>query len=71
MCLVSITMHCVQQFTIDHKIFVEGFLAWNNTKYEWDKHTLIAHFQQDLKIEFEQVNDVWRICAMDTILSGQ
>lgn len=68
---VSITMHCVQQFTIDHKIFVEGFLAWNNTKYERDKHTLIAHFQQDLKIEFEQVNDVWRICAMDTILSGQ
>ena len=68
---VSITTQCIQQFHIDHKIFVEGFLSWNNTKYEWDNQTLLAHFQQDLKIEFEQVNDFWRICAMNTILSGK
>ena len=68
---VSITTQCIQQFHIDHKIFVEGFLSWNNTKYEWDNQTLLAHFQQDLKIEFEQVNDFWRICAMNTILSAR
>ncbi|ERH30366.1 hypothetical protein ACUXZ5_03450 [Alloscardovia omnicolens] len=27
--------------------------------------------QQELKIEFEQVNDFWRICAMNTILSAR
>lgn len=68
---VSITTQCIQQFHIDHKIFVEGFLSWNNTQYEWDNQTLLAHFQQDLKIEFEQVNNFWRICAMNTILSGK
>ena len=33
---VSITTQCIQQFHIDHKIFVEGFLSWNNTQYEWN-----------------------------------
>lgn len=66
---VSITMQCIQQFQVDHKIFVEGFLSWNNTKYEWNNQTLLAHFQQDLEIEFEQVNDLWCICSMNTVLS--
>ncbi len=61
---ISITTQCIQQFHIDHKIFAEGFLLWNNTKYEWNNRTLTAHFQQDLRIEFEQVNDFWRICSM-------
>ena len=68
---VSMTMQCIQQFHIDHKIFVEGFLSWNNTKYEWNNQTLLAHFRQDLKIEFEQVNDFLRICSMNTVLSGK
>lgn len=54
---VSITTQCIQQFHIDQKIFVEGFLSWNNTQYEWNNQTLLAHFQQDLKIDFEQVNN--------------
>ncbi len=65
---VSITTQCIQHFHIDHKIFVEGFLSWNDTKYEWNGQTLIAHFQQDLKIEFEQIKDFLRICSMNTIL---
>ena len=52
-------------------IFVEGFLSWNNTKYEWNNQTILAHFQQDLKIDFEQVNDFLRICSMNTVLSGK
>lgn len=31
--------------------------------------TLLVHFQQDLKIEFEQVNNFLRICSMNTVLS--
>lgn len=68
---ISITMQCIQRFHIDHKIFAEGFLLWNHTKYEWNDQTLLAHFQQDLKIEFEQADGVWRICSMNTILSGK
>ncbi len=66
---ISITAQCIQQFHVDQKIFVEGFLLWNNTKYEWNDQTLIAHFQQDLKIEFEQIDDILRICSMNTVLS--
>lgn len=65
----SITTQCVQQFHIDHKIFVEGFLAWNHTGYEWKDQAIIAHFPQDLKIEFEQVDGFWRIlriCSMNS-----
>ncbi len=61
---IYITTQCIQQFHIDHKIYVEGFLLWNNTKYELNDHIITAHFQQDLKIEFEQVNGFWRICSM-------
>ncbi len=68
---ISITTQCIQQFHIDHKIFAEGFLLWNNTTYDWNNQTLIAHFRQDLKIEFEQVNDFWRICSMNTVMSGK
>lgn len=60
---LSITTQCIQKFHIDHKIFVESFLLWDNTKYDWSVDTLTAHFEQDLMIPFEQVNDFWRICS--------
>lgn len=65
---VSITTQCIQQFHIDHKIFVEEFLSWNQTEYEWNHQTLTAHFQQDLKIEFEQAGEFMRICSIKTVL---
>jgi len=61
---ISLTTQGIQHFHVDHKIFVEGFLLWNGTTYEWHHQTLIAHFQQDLKIKFEQIKDFWRICSM-------
>ncbi len=61
---IFITTQCIQQFDIDHKTFVEGFLLWNNTKYEWHNNTIIAHFPQELKIEFEQNNDSLRISSI-------
>ncbi len=61
---ISLTTQCIQSFSIDHKIFVESFLLWNHTEYDWDGHVLTAHFPQDLKIEFERVNDFMRICSM-------
>ncbi len=60
----SLTMQCIQQFHIDHKIFIESLLLWNGTKYEWDKNKIIGHFQQDLYIEFEQGDEFHRISSM-------
>ena len=69
---LSITTQCIQQFDVDHKAFIEGFLTWNNTDYEWNGQTLLAHFPQELKIAFEQTEDgSLRICSMDTDSLGK
>lgn len=62
----NLTMQCVQQFPIDHKIFVESLLQWNRTKYDWEGDVLEAHFQQDLYVTFEQSGEYYRITAMNT-----
>lgn len=63
---INLTMQCIHQFTIDHKIFVEALLEWNKTSYTWKKDGLIAHFNQDLYISFEKVNDLYRITQINT-----
>lgn len=62
----SLTMQCIQQFHVDHKIFAESLLLWNGTKYEWNGNTITAHFQKDLYIEFEQAEKFLRISSMKT-----
>lgn len=63
---LSVTMQCTQQFLLDHKAFIEGFLTWNNTPYDWDGQMLVAHFPQEIKIAFEQAGNSLRICSMET-----
>lgn len=62
----QITMQCVQQYPVDHKIFTESLLQWNNTKYNWDGDTLIACFPQKLYITFELKGENYRITSMKT-----
>lgn len=64
---VDITMQCIQSYNVDHKIFLESFLLWNGTKYEWDNNKLTAHFDQNLIIEFEQADKFMRICNIKTL----
>lgn len=64
---VSTAMECIQTFHVDHNIFIQSFLYQNNTPYEWDNQTIIAHFKQDLRIEFEQVDEFLRISHMKSI----
>lgn len=66
---VSLTMQCIQQFHVDQKIFVESLLLWNGTSYDWEQNKIIAHFPQDLSIEFEQADQFLRIRSMKTIVS--
>ena len=62
----QITMECVKQYPVDHKIFVESLLQWNKTPYKWTGDTLIARFPQELFIGFDQKGDKYRIISMKT-----
>ena len=60
---VDITIKCIQQFSLNHKIFVESFLEWNETKYKMQGDTIIADFEKDgkLMIELEKIENNFRI----------
>ena len=60
---VNITIKCIQQFSLNHKIFVESFLEWNKTKYKMQGDTIIADFEKDgkLMIELEKIENNFRI----------
>ena len=60
---VDIVVRCIQQFPLNHKLFVESFLEWNKTKYKWKENTLIADFEnsQKLEIDFEEKSELARI----------
>ena len=59
----DITIKCIQQFSLNHKIFVENFLEWNKTKYKLQGDTIIADFEKDgkLMIELEKIENNFRI----------
>ncbi|MDO5561105.1 MAG: hypothetical protein Q4F95_16125 [Oscillospiraceae bacterium] len=63
----SVSMQCLQQFPVDHKIFIQSFLKLNSTGFEWDNNVLTAHFEKDLKMEFEKVDGILRISSMKTV----
>lgn len=64
---VSVVTQCIEQFNIDHWIFAESFLLWNRTAYDADGDALTAHFDQDLRIEFQRVNDDLRIASIASL----
>ena len=66
-CFISTVSQCIQQFDVDHRLLVEGFLRWNQTPYEWHGSRITAHFTQDLIIAFEDVDGAQRISAMRSI----
>lgn len=60
-------MNCIQQKAVEHKIFVESFLMWNGTKYEWEGDKIIAHFSVDLAVFFEKAGEFERIASIKSI----
>lgn len=64
--LGQIIMQGIRQYPVDHKIFAESLLQWNQTPYRWDGDTIIASFPQELFIEFEQKGESYRITSMKT-----
>ena len=45
----DIVVNSIQQFPLNHKLFVESFLEWNKTKYKWQGNLIIADFKKELK----------------------
>jgi len=73
MTFMKITMQCIQQYTVNHRIFIESFLYQNNTSYSIVDDSIIAHFksedsESDLRIDFEKVDDSWRISDVHAVL---
>lgn len=58
---INYTAQCLQRFYLDHKIFVESFLRWSKTPFDWSGDTLTAHFDKDVTVEFEQAGENYRI----------
>ena len=60
---VDITIKCIQQFSLNHKLFIENFLEWNKNKYKWQENIIIADFEKDgkLMIELEKIENNFRI----------
>ena len=58
---INSVSQCIQQFYLDHKIFVEAFLRWNKTPFDWSGDILTAHFDADVAVEFEQAGENYRI----------
>ena len=57
----------IEAYTIDHKIFLEAFLEWNNTPYEWDGDKVIAHFDKDVIFVFEEDEGDYCITSIKTV----
>ena len=57
----------IKAYTVDHKIFLEAFLEWNNTPYEWDGDNVIAHFDKDLVFVFEEDEGDYCITSIKTV----
>ena len=60
---IDITMRSIQQFSLNHKLFIESFLDWNKNKYKWQGNIIIADCGKDgkLEIEFEKIENNFRI----------
>ena len=68
---VSITMECIQEFGINHRVFVESLLSSNKIGYVWNKDALIADFEHEVKIDFERVEGKLRIKRINSGFSGE
>ncbi len=50
---INTVIQAIENYSVNHKIFAESFLQWNKTPYTWEGDTLIAHFPQQVYLNFE------------------
>ncbi|MCR5640872.1 MAG: hypothetical protein K6G04_05900 [Lachnospiraceae bacterium] len=54
-------------FNVEHRTFVESLLLWNGVSYEWKLKKLLAHFDEDIELSFEDDDGIPRVFAMKII----
>lgn len=66
---ISNIMKAISLYGLDHKILVEGFLAWNGCDYHREDNNIYATFEnkEQLLIRFENIGDKKRIKNIDGI----
>lgn len=64
---IDTTLQAIQQFQVEHRIFLTSFLFQNDTPYEWSEDKLIAHFSNgnDIIFSLEKVDDTWHISNIE------
>jgi len=65
---VNVTMQAMNEFSVDHTIFVKSFLYQNGTPYDEEGDTIVAHFDQDVRIMFEQTGDFRHISSIQAAM---
>ncbi len=48
----QITMHALKNHKVNHRLFVEAFLSWNDINYSYKDEILFAEFENQVEIEF-------------------
>ena len=62
----TIAMQCLVKYHLKQRIFIESFLYQNKTPYEWQGKSIIAHFDSDVRIDFEIVEDFSHVMQITT-----
>lgn len=54
----------ISQRNVDHKTLVHSLLIWNQTEFDIDQNITTCKFEQELVIEFEEIQNSYRIKEM-------
>lgn len=61
---LEICMRCLQNFSLDHQIFIKSFLDFNETKFELKDNTITAKFEADdkiLEVKFDKLGRIEKL----------
>lgn len=56
----------IHQYPVDHKIFAEALLQWNQTPYSWEQDSIVAKFPQELFLDFKCEDKIYRMTSIKT-----
>ncbi len=60
----ALAAKCFPMFNVDHRVFIESLLRWNGIPYEWKVQKLVAHFDSDVELSFQEDHGIASVFAM-------
>lgn len=60
---IELVMKIIQQYELDHKVFIESFLLHNNCSYVWEGNVLAATFPEERKV-YVKLDECGRIASI-------